>query len=314
MTRGVAIIVGLAVALFVLSSSFYTVSEVEQVVLTQFGEPVDMAVKEPGPHFKLPFIQVVHRFDKRWLDWDGDAGEMPTREKTYISVDTYARWRIVDPLKFFTSVRDERNAQSRLDDIIDSETRNVVAAHDLIEVVRSTDRKFEVSADYEGEEGGSGTQEHEIKVGRDKITRMVLEKAAKAMPDYGIELVDLQFQRVKYTSTVNQKVFERMIAERQRIAERYRSEGQGKRAEILGRKERELKRIESEAYRKVQEIKGQADAQATSTYAAAHNRDPDLYRLIKSLESYRKSIDEETWVILSTDSDYLRPLVQGAER
>lgn len=314
MTRGAVLFAVAAVVLFVAASSFYTVSEVEQVVITQFGEPVGVAIKEPGPHFKVPFIQTLNRFDKRWLDWDGDAGEMPTREKTYISVDTYARWRIVDPLKFFTSVRDERNAQSRLDDIIDSETRNVVAAHDLIEVVRSTDRRFEVSADYEGEEGETATPEGQIKVGRDKITRMILEKAAKAMPDYGIELVDVQFQRVKYTSTVNQKVFERMIAERQRIAERYRSEGQGKRAEILGRKERELKRIESEAYRTVQEIKGQADAQATSTYAAAHNRDPELYRLIKSLESYRKSFDEDSWLILSTDSDYLRPLVQGAER
>ncbi len=297
---------------FVISSSTYTVSEMEQVIITQFGEPIGKPINEPGLHFKLPFVQKVNRFDKRWLEWDGEADEMPTREKTYIWVDTYARWRIVDPLKFFTSVRDERGAQSRLDDIIDSETRNVIAAHNLIEVVRSSNRAFSKGeTDEVLNEEEKDASLAKVEIGRSKLTQLILEKAREAMPDYGIELVDVQFQRVNYTESVQKKVFERMISERQRIAELYRSQGEGERNVILGKKEKELKKIESEAYRREQEIKGKADAEATAIYAGAHKLDANLYRLLKSLDSYKQSIDGNSWVILSTESDYLKPLVDA---
>lgn len=305
-----AILAGALAALVTVFSAAYTVSEVEQVIITQFGEPVGKPVTEPGLHWKAPFVHKVHRFDKRWLEWDGAADEMPTREKTYIWVDTYARWRIIDPLKFFTSVGNERGAQSRLDDIIDSETRNVIAAHDLIEVVRATNRSFERTEEAAIlEEKSAAPTATQVKVGRDKLTRMILEKAARAMPDFGIELVDIQFQRVNYTESVQRKVFERMMSERHRIAERYRSEGQGKRAEILGKKEKELKTIQSEAYRKVQELKGKADAEATRIYGEAHNLDAELYKLVKGLESLKTTVDEDATVILSTDSELLKPLV-----
>ena len=303
----IAIILGLAV--FTLFSAAYTVSEVEQVIITQFGKPIGSAIKTPGLHWHLPFIQKVHRFDKRWLEWDGEAEEMPTKEKTYIWVDTFARWRIIDPLKFFTSVVDENGAQSRLDDIIDSETRNVIAAHNLIEVVRSTNREFAKATDLDVlQEKSQSKGFGKIEQGRTKLTQMILKKAAVAMPDYGVELVDVQFQRVSYTDSVKKKVFERMISERNRIAERYRSEGEGQSAKILGMKQKELQKIESVAYKKVQGIKGVADAKATNIYAAAHNQDPQLYKLLKSLESYKKTLDKKSTLILSTESDYLKPL------
>jgi modulator of FtsH protease HflC len=296
-------------ALNTLSAAAYTVSEVEQVIITQFGEPVGKPITEPGLHWKLPFVQKVHRFDKRWLDWDGSPDEMPTREKTYIWVDTYARWRIVDPLKFFTSVGNEVGAQSRLDDIIDSETRNVIAAHDLIEVVRSSNRAFERNADAVATDV-EPTPLQEVKVGRERLTRMVLEKAARAMPDFGIELVDVQFQRVNYTESVRKKIYERMVSERRRIAERYRSEGEGKRAEILGQKDRDLKSIESEAYRRTQEIMGKADADAARIYADAYEGDAELYKLVRTLEAASKTVGNDATLILSTDAEVLKPLVQ----
>ena len=307
--NSLGIIIGLAV--FTLFSAAYTVSEVEQVIVTQFGKPIGDPITSPGLHWHLPFVQKVHRFDKRWLEWDGEAEEMPTQEKTYIWVDTFARWRIIDPLKFFTSVIDESGAQSRLDDIIDSETRNVIAAHNLIEVVRSSNREFAKAADLESVQGKSESKGFgKIQMGRTKLTQMILEKAATAMPDYGVELVDIQFQRVSYTDSVKNKVFERMISERNRIAERYRSEGEGQIAKILGMKQKELQKIESEAYKNVQHIKGDADAKATSIYAAAHNQDPQLYKLLKSLESYEGTLDEKSTLILSTESDYLKPLTR----
>ena len=317
-----ALIVGVAALIY---ASAYTVTEVEQVIITQLGKPVGGAVTDPGLHFKLPLIQKANRFDKRWLEWDGDADEMPTKEKTYIWVDTYARWRIAEPLKFLLSVQNERRAQSRLDDIIGSETRNVIAAYELKEVVRLTNRHLPVTlfdvdptaleTEAVAEGAGEGvpapvaqTMDEQILMGRDKLTRTILEKAQKAMPDFGIELVDIQFQRVNYTKTVEEKVFQRMISERNRIAELYRSQGKGASALINGEMDRELKQIESEAYRKVQDIEGAADAKATAIYAEAHNLDPSLYRLLKSLEGYKKSIDEETWLFLSTDADYFKPL------
>ncbi|MEL6543734.1 MAG: protease modulator HflC [Myxococcota bacterium] len=304
-----SVLIGLVVvgaAAIVLFSSTYVVDEREQVIITQFGKPVGEPITEPGLQFKLPFIQKVLRFSKQWLEWDGDESEMPTREKTYIFVDTYARWRIIDPLKFYTSVRDQRGAQSRLDDIIDGETRNVVAAHDLIEVVRSSNREF-VSTE-ESDVLQQGREQPKITVGRNELSRMVLERASKAMPDFGIELVDVQFQRVNYTASVEQKIFERMISERRQIAELYRSEGQGERAEILGKMDRELKTIESEAYRKVQEIRGNADAEATKIYADAYNRDPQLYKMLKSLETYENALSRDSTMVLSTDSEFLEAL------
>jgi membrane protease subunit HflC len=300
------IIIVLGVVLF--QASTYVVPEWEQVIITQFGEPIGDAITEPGLHFKTPFIQVVNRFEKRWLEWDGEESEMPTKEKTYIYVDTYARWRIIDPLKFFTSVPDEASAQSRLDDIIDSETRNVIASHNLIEVVRSTNREFQQALDVEvAKIAGMATEKSPtIKAGRDKLTRLILEKSATAMPEFGIELVDIQFQRVNYTRSVKIKVFERMIQDRKSIANAYRSEGEGESARISGDRERELKTIESAAFRDAEVLRGAADAKATDIYADAYNRDPKFYKLVRSLESYGKTIDEDSWVVLSSDSEYFK--------
>lgn len=307
----VVALVVIAAGVLLVFSAAYVVDEREQVIITQFGKPVGEPITEPGLHFKLPFIQKVLRFSKQWLEWDGDESEMPTREKTYVFVDTYARWRIVDPLKFYTSVRNEGGAQSRLDDIIDGETRNVVAAHDLIEVVRSSNREF--ASTEESDVLQQGREQPKIDVGREELSRMVLERASKAMPDFGIELVDVQFQRVNYTESVEAKIFERMSSERKRIAELYRSEGQGQRAEILGKKDRELKTIESEAYKKVQELRGDADARATAIYADAYNRDPQLYKLLKSLETYEKALSQDSTMVLSTDSEFLKALTDPTQ-
>jgi membrane protease subunit HflC len=302
MTRARWIGVGLGVLVLVtLWSTFYSVSETEQVVITQFGQPIGRPVTNPGLHVKIPFAQEVNVFDKRWLEWDGNANQVPTRDKKYIWVDTYARWRIADPLLFFQRLRDERGAQSRLDDIIDGETRNVIASHNLIEVVRSSNRLFERAEEVEDVMEAEAMRQ--VEFGRDKITRLILERASHVMPDYGIELVDLQVQRVNYVESVQTKV-----SERTRIADRHRSEGQGKSAEIRGKKERELKVIESEAYRKTQEIMGRGDAEAVSIYAAANNRDRELYRFLRTMETYRATIDKDSWLMLSTDADLFRYL------
>jgi modulator of FtsH protease HflC len=306
MTRARWLVILIAVALITAWSSFYTVAETEQVVITQFGEPIGKPIDAPGLHVKLPFVQEVNVFDKRWLEWDGSANQVPTRDKKYIWVDTYARWRIADPLLFFQRLRDERSAQSRIDDIVDGETRNVIANHDLLEVVRSSNRPFELgdaAQDVISEEAAVSVQH-----GREKITRMILERASAVMPDYGIEMVDVRIQRINYIDTVQAKVFERMISERKRIADRYRSEGQGKSAEIRGRKERELKKIESEAYRKSQEIMGKADAEATTIYAAAYGRSPELYRFLRTMETYRSTVDAKSTLVLSTEGDLFRYL------
>jgi modulator of FtsH protease HflC len=295
------------IALFVtLNSSLYTVSEQEQVVITEFGAPIGNAVTDPGLHIKVPFAQEVNVFDKRWLEWNGDPNQVPTRDKKYIWVETYARWRIADPLLFFQRLRDERGAQSRLDDIIDGESRNVLANHNLIEVVRASNRPFERAE--EAEDVMEAEAMRDVEIGRDRITRLILERVSQVVPDYGIELVDLQIQRLNYIESVQAKVFDRMISERKRIADRYRSEGQGKSAEIRGKKERELKVIESEAYRKTQEIMGRGDAEATSIYAEAYNRNPELYEFSKTMETYRNGIDKESWLVLSTNSSVFRYL------
>ncbi len=294
------------VAAFVLFSAVYTVSETEQVILTQFGRPVGGAVIEPGLHMKVPFVQTVHRFDKRWLEFDGDANQIPTKDKKYIWVDTYARWRISDPLRFFQAVQDERGGQTRLDDIVDGQTRNAVASYDLIEIVRSTNRAFQVTEDIEGI--GVAEANVKIEVGREKIAQEILKKAAEITPQFGIELEDVRFKRISYVDTVQQKVFERMISERKRIAERSRSEGQGRAAEIRGQKERDMLAASSVGYKTAQELKGAADAKATLIYARAYNKDADFYQFWKSMEALRVSLDEKAWLILSTDSELLKYL------
>lgn len=309
--RGPIVLIVLVLGVVLFQASTYVLPEWEQVIITQFGEPIGEAVTDPGLHFKIPLIQEVNRFEKRWLEWDGEESEMPTKEKTYIYVDTYARWRIVDPLKFFISVHDEASAQSRLDDIIDSETRNVIAAHTLIEAVRSSNREFQQALDVQVAKVAGQEDEVVAKIehGRDKLTRLILEKAAVAMPEFGIELVDIQFQRVNYTRSVKNKVFERMIQDRRSIANAYRSEGEGESARIRGDKARELKTIESAAFKDAEKIRGEADAKATDVYADAYNRDPEFYKLVRSLESYTKTIDQDSWVVMSSDSEYFNNFV-----
>ena len=304
--KRIVLAAGLFVAAVLLLSSVYTLSETEQAVLTQFGRPVGGVVKDPGLHLKVPFIQEVHRFDRRWLEYDGDPNEIPTKDKKYIWVDTYARWRISDPLRFYQAVRDERGGQSRLDDIVDGETRNAIASFDLIEVVRSTNRPFQVTEDLEGI--GAAEAMAKVGAGRGGIAKIILEKASKITPEFGIELVDVRFKRINYVDSVQQKVFERMISERKRIAERSRSEGQGRAAEIRGQKERDVLGASSSGYKTAQEVKGVADAKATSVYAKAYGRDPDLYQFLKSMETLSGTLDEKTWLILSTNSELLKYL------
>ena len=289
--------------LVIVGQAAYTVSETEQVIITQFGEPVGDPVVSPGLHFKIPFIQRSNFFEKRFLEWDGNPNQVPTRDKRFIWVDTYARWRIVDPLLFFQRLRDERGAQSRLDDILDGETRNAVARHDLIELVRSSNRNPE-DVLIESEEEAAILEE--IARGRREVTRQILETAAGRTADLGIELLDLRFKRINYVEEVQQDVFARMIAERQRIAEEFRSEGQGESARIHGERERELAQIQSEAYRRAEELRGEADANATSIYAEAYNRDGDFYAFTKSLETYEATMDPSTFFILGTDSELLQ--------
>ena len=298
----IQIIVLLAIV-FLLDQSTYTVSETEQVIITQFGDPVGDPVISPGLHFKVPFIQRVNVFDNRFLEWDGNPNQVPTRDRRFILVDTYARWRITDPLLFFQRLRDERGAQSRLDDILDGETRNAVARHNLIELVRSTNRN---EADVQIESEEEAVILEALEQGREEITREILQTAAGRTADLGIELLDLRLKRINYVAEVQQDVFARMIAERQRVAEEFRSEGQGEAARIDGERERELSQIQSEAYRIAEELRGKADATATAVYAESYYRDADFYAFTKSMETYEETMDGETVFILDTDSELLR--------
>ena len=308
MTRSTTVLlVILLAALVLLGQTAYTVSETEQVIITRLGEPVGDPVVQSGLHFKVPFIERINVFEKRFLEWDGNPNQVPTKDKRFIWVDTYARWRIVDPLLFFQRLRDERGAQSRLDDILDGETRNSVAQHDLIELVRSTNRNPEdVPIESEEESVILDT----IDRGRQEITREILTTAAGRVADLGIEILDLRFKRINYVEEVQQDVFARMIAERQRIAQQFRSEGQGEAARIDGERERELAQIVSEAYREAEALRGEADAEATRVYAEAYNRDAEFYAFTKSLETYEATMDPSTVFILGTDSELLRFLRQ----
>jgi len=300
----VAIIALLAIA--ALWSALFTVNETEQVVITQFGKPVGKPITTPGLKMKIPFVQDVHSFEKRFLEWEGDPNQIPTKDKRFIWVNSYARWRITDPLLFFQRLHDERGAQSRLDDIVDGETRNTIAKHELIDLVRATNRPFIVAEDVA--ELSKPEAAERVAFGRDKLTAEVLQNARRRTGDLGIEILDFRIKQINYVDAVRQEVYARMISERKRIAERYRSEGAGEAARIAGEKERQLRVIESEAYRTAQEIRGKADAEAADIYAAAYNRDPDFYRFLKSMGTLKESFDAETVLLLSTDSELLRYL------
>ena len=298
--RWIPIIVVVILGLIVVGGSLYTIDQTQQVVITQFGEPIGDPITEPGLHVKIPFIQKVNYFEKRILAWDGLPTQVPTKDKRYIWVDTTARWKIVDPLKFLQSVGREMTALGRLDDIIDSATRNQITNHLLYELVRDSGREFvetEVSLEIEEEMGV-------VQYGREKISRGILEEAALLVPQFGIELVDVRIKRLNYVERVREGVYARMIAERERVAEEYRSEGEGVRAEIEGRRAKELQRITSEAYRTAQEIKGEADAEATRIYADAYNEGPEFYSFLRTLEIYEDTMDENTRLIMTTDSDF----------
>lgn len=302
----IGLIIGISLILLIfLRSGLYIVQEPEQVIITQFGKPVGDPVEAPGLKTKIPIIQKAHRFDKRFLEWDGDANQLPTKDKRFIWVDMYARWRISDPLLFFQRLRDERGAQTRLDDILDGETRNAIANHRLVEVIRMSNRTPQVT---ELESSDEALLE-EILYGRDKIREEILSKAQTRTSDLGIEILDVQFKRINYVEEVRRKVYERMIAERQRIADRYRSEGEGEAARIRGEKDKDLKRIQSEAYRQAREIIGRADAEATTIYAAAYDRSPDsrgFYEFLKTMEIYQSTIDSGTLLVLTTDGDFYK--------
>jgi modulator of FtsH protease HflC len=305
-TRIAILAVVVVLALVVLSGALFTVKETEQVVITQFGKPVGKPISTPGLKLKTPFVQTVHAFEKRFLEWDGDPNQIPTKDKRFIWVDSYARWRITDPLLFFQRLHDEQGAQSRLDDILDGETRNTIAKHELIDLVRSTNRPFVVAEDVA--ELSQPEAAERVEFGRDKLTEEVLQNARRRTGDLGIEILDFRIKQINYVDEVRQEVYARMISERKRIAERYRSEGAGEAARIAGEKDRQLRVIESEAYRTAQEIRGKADAEAADIYAAAYNRDPDFYRFLKSMGTLEESFDAETMLLLSTDSELLQYL------
>ena len=302
------ILIGLGFVLVVLLyKSVFILDETQQAIVTQFGKPVGGPRTEPGPNFVIPVIQKVQFFDKRFLKWNGDPNQLPTQDKKFIFVDTYARWQITDPLQFFVRLRDERSGQSRLDDILDGETRNAVASYELRDLVRSKNREPEVSEEYMEELEVL----EKISVGREKIEAMILKKANERTSDLGIRILDFRFKRMNYVEEVRERVFERMISERNRIADQFRSEGQGEARKIEGNKERDLAKIKSEAVREAEMIRGQADAEATSIYASAYNKNNqsrELYGFLRAMESLEKSFDEKTSLILSTDSELYRYL------
>ncbi len=306
-TKHITFIIIVAVAIFMAMSSIFILDETRQAIVTQFGKPVGDPLTEPGLQFKVPLIQKVQYFDKRYLKWDGDPNQIPTQDKRFMHVDTYARWQIIDPLQFFIRLRDERSGQSRLDDILDGETRNAIASHLLLDLVRSTNRTPEVYEDYlEDIE-----YLEDISVGREAIEALVLERANERTADLGIVILDFRFKRMNYVTEVRERVYDRMISERNRIADQFRSEGEGEARRIEGEKERDLARIQSEAMRESEMIRGRADAEATAIYAAAYNRNQtsrELYSFLRTMESLEKSLDEETTIILNTNNELLRYL------
>ena len=303
-SKGIFIIL-IAVLIFIGFTSAYVVDETEQVVVTQFGKVVGSPKTEPGLYFRLPFIQNVNYFPKNLLSWDGDPGQIPTLDKTFIWVDTFARWKIVDPLKFFETVNNVVSARGRLDDIIDPAVRNFITSYPLIETVRMSNRELD-TFEMGLEDIRQDRTAIAVNTGREQITQAILQQAQPKLLEFGIELVDVKLKRVNYVEQVRDSVYGRMIAERKQIAEKFRSEGKGEAQKIRGEKERDLKKIESEAYRTAQEIMGKADAEATRIYAQAYNMDPDFYSFIKTLEIYKDVLDDKNSLILSTDSEFLK--------
>ncbi len=293
------------IAVLLVFNGAYVVDETKQVVITQFGEPIGKPVTQAGLYLKLPFVQKANYLEKRILEWDGFPTEVPTKDKKFIWVDTTGRWRIVNPLLFMQSMGTEIHAQSRLDDIIDGMTRDLITSYNIVDIVRNSD--LILTASKMEEDISSEERFEKITIGREKITRAILEKAKAIVADYGIELVDVRIKRLNYVDRVRQKVYERMISERKRAVEQLRSEGQGVKAEIEGQKERELKKIQSEAYRTAQEIKGKADAEAIQIYARAYSKDPEFYTFMKTLELYPETLSGST-LLLSTQTDYLEYL------
>lgn len=303
MSKGLLVLV--AIILIAVFSSAYVVDETEQVVITQFGRAVGDAKTTPGLYFKIPMIQQANTFSKNLQSWDGDRGEVPTLDKTFILVDTFARWKIVDPLKFFQTVNNMASAMGRLDDIIDSAVRNFVTSYPLIETVRMTNRELdvtEVGVDVVKDTSPLG----EVKFGRSNITKGILEQAQPKLKEFGIELVDVKFKMLNYVEEVQKTVYGRMIAERKQIAEKFRSEGKGEARKIEGDMEKDLKEIESGAYKTAQEVSGKADAEATHIYAQALGKDPEFYSFIQTLDIYKDTMDKSTSLVLSTDSELLR--------
>ena len=324
MNRIVAPLIMLVVlVLLIAGGTFYRVDETELVVVTQFGEPVRGPITTPGLQLKVPFIQTVRRFDKRVLEWDGLPGQIPTLDKRFIVLDTTARWRIADPLRFLQSVGDERSAQSRLDDLVNSAARDVVSSHLLIQTVRTFARELpSEELDEGGEEQRAAAVMRpetavlptaqdvapEERLGRDKLTQLMVKRAQENLPNLGIELIDMRIKSINYVREVEQRVYERMISERRRIAARFRSEGDGASAKIRGEKERELDRIRSEAYRKAQETIGKADAEAARIYAEAYSQDPEFYAFYQTLEAYKQTLQKNSSLLLTTGSDFYRYL------
>ncbi len=302
----VKILVGLIVIIiFILSGAVYVVDETEQVVVTQFGKAIGKPKTDPGLYFKIPLIQQANYFPKNLLEWDGDPGQIPTLDKTFIWVDTFARWKIIDPLKFFETANNVLNALGRLDDIIDPAVRNFITSYPLIETVRMTNRELdtrEAGVDEVKEISPLG----EVKTGRAEITKGIMKQATPKLAKFGIELVDVKIKRLNYVEEVQRSVYGRMIAERKQIAEKFRSEGKGEARKIEGDTEKEMKRITSEAYRKAQEVKGKADAEATKIYAEAYGRDPDFYSFVNTLDIYKKTLDKDSTLILSTNSEFFK--------
>jgi len=299
------------IGLIVILNALYTVHETNQVIITQFGRPVGDPINMAGLKTRIPFIQKINRIEKRILEWDGRSSKMPTKDKLYIAVDTFARWRIVDPLTFFRRLRDERRAQSPLEDILGSETRNAVARHNLIEIIRTNKEREPLRDESLEEDNIVIGQLLPIKKGRIAVEDEIVEAAAVKLLDFGIELLDVRFKRINYNESVRKKIYDRMISERQQIAARFRSEGEGEAARILGNKEKDVLEITSTAYKTIQEIKGKADAKATEIYAAAYNQSSEsiaLYDFVKTLETYREIVDEDTTLLLSTKSDLFRLL------
>ena len=298
-------LVAIALGIVVVYNAAYIVDETEQVIVTQFGRVVGEPVTKPGLKFKLPFFQQANYFPNNLLTWDGDPGQVPTKDKTYIWVDTFARWRIVDPIKYFQTVNNEFAALERLDDIIDPAMRNLVTSYPLVESVRNTDRPMDTFESVSGE-SKKRVHQYTIELGRDEITKRIVQQAIPKLAPFGIELVDVKIKRINYIESVRRAVYDRMIAERNQIAEKYRAEGKGEASNIRGEKEKELQVIKSQAYKNAQTIKGEADAKATLIYADAYGVDPDFYAFLKTMEVYKATMTKDSTLILSTDSDFMK--------